>query len=514
MPALPTCLRAIPAGDGRIALDWVGADAGRFQVYRDGRLIANGPIRSEYVDEGLENGRAYEYRVSAGDGAAISAWTEPASGTAAAPAPITDGRSAIPAGLQVDATAAGAVALDWVDNADAGDLYQVYRDGQRIESALADSSYVDTTAVAGQAYEYRVSAGTAEPYGDWTEPVEVTVTAAGAAAQAECAEPPVAEAAAPAAADGTTAAPAAAAETSSPATTTTTTTTTPKTTTTTAPKTTTTTPKTTTTTPAATTTPSTSKTTTAVAPARTTTTTTATTSGSAPATTGGSGDVLWSADFESNNLSSVFKSFENRSAPLPSLVANAAGGKAGSFVAPPASFRNEVIPSLTLSNGQTRYFGWDLMLPANLTTESAWRVLAQWRHNGRSGSPPISLKLENGSYKIDGGWIDSGSDVGEPSDLNTHPLGSASADKGKYVRWVFGIHFAVGSPYKGWVSVWKNGTQIANQVAWKTMYRDQGGNPFTSSLKFGIYRDSSIKTTDVINHDNWKMGTTYASVAR
>jgi hypothetical protein len=82
-PAAPTGLTARPDGDGRIALDWAdNVDAfGRYQVYRDGNLIADGPIRSDYVDEGLENGRLYEYRVSAGTMPTVSEWTDPAQAT-------------------------------------------------------------------------------------------------------------------------------------------------------------------------------------------------------------------------------------------------------------------------------------------------------------------------------------------------------------------------------------------------------------------------------------------------
>ena len=229
------------------------------------------------------------------------------------------------------------------------------------------------------------------------------------------------------------------------------------------------------------------------------------------------GEVLWSADFESSGLT-PFRAFEFPNASMASLVSSpvAEGLRAGAFEAPPGSHRNEAIPDLMLASGEVRYFGWSMHLPLDLSTESDWRLLAQWRHNGRNGSPPVSLKLENGEYMIDGGEIDTDratNDVGEVSRHERYALGITDGDKGKYVRWVFGIKFAIGDPAEGWVSVWKNGVQLADQLPWRTMYRRLDGDPFTSSLKFGIYRDAGIAQTDVVHHDDWKMGTTYASVA-
>ena len=229
------------------------------------------------------------------------------------------------------------------------------------------------------------------------------------------------------------------------------------------------------------------------------------------------GQVLWSADFESSAFDPFKDYFENVDAPEPRLVTGpvAQGARAGRFEAPADSPRNEVVMDGELTNGTTRYFGWAMHLPPNLSTESDWRVLAQWRHNGRNGSPPVSLKLQNGRYLIDGGEIDtdrSSNDVGEESQPMQYDLGSADADEGIYVRWVFGIKFAVGE-LEGWVSVWKNGVQLADQVPWRTMYRQEDGDPFTSSLKFGIYRHDDIDHLDVVHHDDWKMGTTYDSVA-
>src|SRR5688500_14158186 len=65
-PAMPSGLTAYAVGDGRVLLDWQDSAVpyGRYQVYRDGRRIADGPIRSDFLDEGLQNGRVYEYRVS------------------------------------------------------------------------------------------------------------------------------------------------------------------------------------------------------------------------------------------------------------------------------------------------------------------------------------------------------------------------------------------------------------------------------------------------------------------
>jgi hypothetical protein len=68
-PAVPTGLTAT-AGDGRVTLDWNDSTdlvpGDRYQVYVDRAMVADGPTESRYTVTGLQNGRTYSFRVSAG----------------------------------------------------------------------------------------------------------------------------------------------------------------------------------------------------------------------------------------------------------------------------------------------------------------------------------------------------------------------------------------------------------------------------------------------------------------
>jgi hypothetical protein len=79
----------VSTGDGTVTLDWNDetGNFGHYQVYRNDRLISDGPSVSSYTDTGLTNGTTYTYRVSAGANPIYSAWTSPVSATPAGPTP-------------------------------------------------------------------------------------------------------------------------------------------------------------------------------------------------------------------------------------------------------------------------------------------------------------------------------------------------------------------------------------------------------------------------------------------
>ena len=115
--------------------------------------------------------------------------------------------------------------------------------------------------------------------------------------------------------------------------------------------------------------------------------------------------------------------------------------------------------------------------------------------------------VKDQQWHLDGGW--NGGDNADTSDLRT--AWSGTAEKGRWTKFVIGIKFqerSASNPYQGWVELWKDGVQVLNRTPWKTLYLGR-----TSYLKAGLYRSTSISTTDTVYQDGWKMGTTYASVA-
>jgi hypothetical protein len=101
---VPTGLKVASTGDGRVVLDWNDNTGtfGHYQVYRDDKLISDGPAVSSYTDTGLTNGQAYSYRVGAGADPTYSAWTSPVSASPTGPAPTPGpGSGPLPPGLTV-----------------------------------------------------------------------------------------------------------------------------------------------------------------------------------------------------------------------------------------------------------------------------------------------------------------------------------------------------------------------------------------------------------------------------
>lgn len=230
--------------------------------------------------------------------------------------------------------------------------------------------------------------------------------------------------------------------------------------------------------------------------------------------------LLWAGDFEASSLLPTFGRIELDGTSNPVRVNSPVlqGSWAGQFTAPANAVRSELIPMEDLTDGQIRYFGFSVYLDPTYTFEAAtWgRVVAQWRYNGTDSSPPFALYLMEGAFwKIHSD--PSGSDISDdPSTAYTTSLSSASNDKGRWVRWVFGVYFkaAAGTTKAGWLEVWKDGVQVLSRTAAKTLYmKTDGVTPWQSSLKFGIYRSNLISTQDIVTFDDWRMGTNYDAVA-
>jgi hypothetical protein len=229
----------------------------------------------------------------------------------------------------------------------------------------------------------------------------------------------------------------------------------------------------------------------------------------APTAGSGKATLLWAGDFEDALSDFGDAPWNYQGAPTPAAV-TVGSSKVGKFDVPAGVGRSELVgtgAANTLSNGQVRYFAWSTYLPADFAFSPKWRILTQWKNAG-TGSPPLELKLIGDQWHLDGGW--NGGSCAEGSDQRTAWTGTAA--RGRWTNFVAGIKFQEGSdgnPYAGWVELWQDGKPVLQRTPWKTLYRG-----CSSYLKLGLYRDPSIGTHDVVYHDNWKMGTSYDSVAQ
>ncbi len=174
-PSAPVDVNAA-AGDREVTLSWSAgqaSDVASFRVYRD--TTADVAISSDtrvattedptYVDTGLVNGTTYYYRITALD--EVDNQSEGSVEVSATPVPDPDlTPPAVPDGVTADG-GDNRVRISWDDVTGSNDLrgYRVYRSatasgtGTLVSGAtpVTESPYVDTTAINGTAYFYRVT---------------------------------------------------------------------------------------------------------------------------------------------------------------------------------------------------------------------------------------------------------------------------------------------------------------------------------------------------------------------
>lgn len=170
-PSAPTNLAAQATSSQGVALTWM-PPSGTFTGFEVERSVASGgpfaliasppASASGYGDSGLTTGSPYFYRVRALSGAGPSPWTPEASATpsaAAASAPIA------PGGLTVSPSGAGALLVDWIDQAEDETGYELERATAAagpfglVHTTGPDAeSWQDTGLATGTPYFYRVRA--------------------------------------------------------------------------------------------------------------------------------------------------------------------------------------------------------------------------------------------------------------------------------------------------------------------------------------------------------------------
>jgi hypothetical protein len=215
--------------------------------------------------------------------------------------------------------------------------------------------------------------------------------------------------------------------------------------------------------------------------------------------------LIWRGDLETGDLSQ-FKdtpwNFVGASGPKVVTDPVRGGKHAVQFTMPGGGKRVEIEPDVpNFSEGQTRFFAVSVFLaPGFPTTTHDWQVITQWKNSG-TGSPPLSMSVGDGKFYLDGGFDHPDGDKSFEHDI-------APAATGRWVDLVVGAVFSR-DPAKARVDAWVDGRQTV------TDFHPPGGTLYrgtTSYLKTGIYRNEGISERGVMTMDNWKVGTSYASV--
>lgn len=240
-----------------------------------------------------------------------------------------------------------------------------------------------------------------------------------------------------------------------------------------------------------------------------------------PSPAGGTGPdragLLWAGDAETGDLSQfVDGPWNNVGGTKPRVVTDPVRG--GTFAvelgltgATDSSdgiccgSRNELLPKFRdLREGDDLYFGFSTFLEPGFPTSGGWQVITQFKQNF-DGSPPLSLNVEDGQYKFEGGY-------GYPGGSRLFIKTLAPATTGQWVDWVIHVSFS-SNPANGYVEVWKDDTLALARFA------PSGGTLYPASddqlggyVKTGPYRDPGITAPGTMYLDEWRIGTSREAV--
>ncbi len=173
------------------------------------------------------------------------------------------------------------------------------------------------------------------------------------------------------------------------------------------------------------------------------------------------------------------------------------------FTVPSGSQRAEVEPDVAeFSEGETRFFRLTYTLPPSFPLKpSGFQLATQWKNDG-TGSPPLELRVEDGKFRLGGGF-------GRPGGSRLFATDVGPAVTGRPVDIVVGIVFS-SDPGKGRVDVWLDGKQTV------AGFRPPGGTLYPgkqSYWKVGLYRDTANAGTATADLGVARLGETYSAVA-
>lgn len=151
-------------------------------------------------------------------------------------------------------------------------------------------------------------------------------------------------------------------------------------------------------------------------------------------------------------------------------------------------------------NGEEKYYGWSVYLPADYPANTNWSLVVQWK-GIHTGSPPISLNLRNDR------WMLNYRPTVNSSELHKW---DAPATKGRWENFVLHVKWSA-DPSIGFIEFWHNGQLVVQKFYTSTMHTN-GTTPVNNFVAMGLYRDASISTNVILYHDGMVVGKTYQSV--
>lgn len=185
---------------------------------------------------------------------------------------------------------------------------------------------------------------------------------------------------------------------------------------------------------------------------------------------GGGGSTL---DTAASGIKALLGDIQTEGAPQPTLV-TAAAGQGLRFGLPGGGRRSEVIPPLAeYREGGQMWLHYRAQLTGVPVDTDTWQLIAQFHHDGNTGSPPIALEVGHGHLRL--------------ANQGTHQqdLGPISGDG--IVDVVLHVTFSR-DPARGQIDVWRDGTPVLAE------YHPPGGTLLDGGnyLKLGLYRDPTI----------------------
>jgi hypothetical protein len=222
--------------------------------------------------------------------------------------------------------------------------------------------------------------------------------------------------------------------------------------------------------------------------------------------------VLWTGDLRTGDLSQFQDApWNNVGGLAPRVVADPVhnGTHAVELTIPGSSTsddgiccgsRNELLPSFRdLVPGDDLYFQLSTFLAPGFPVDADWQVITQFKQNF-DGSPPLSLNVEQGQYRVEGGY-------GHPGGSRQFIVNIGEATTGTWVEWVLHVKFS-SDPAVGFVEVWKDGAIALPKYfpPGGTLYPDPSGVD-GGYVKTGLYRDPGITTPGTLYIAGWVIGT-------
>ena len=136
--------------------------------------------------------------------------------------------------------------------------------------------------------------------------------------------------------------------------------------------------------------------------------------------------------------------------------------------------------------GDERWYEFSLQFPKKPDSSGGWFIITQW--HSHSGSPPLALNVNKEGQLVVGG---------DGTDKSAHkPIGPVPV--GKWSHYVLHVKFS-NSASTGFVEAWENGKLKIPKTPRATMSSE------SNYLKQGIYRDSSLSTTESVMFDYFRI---------